>query len=132
MPKKTKTESTNEMPVTAPDVAVSPGTQPALAAKKSVAKKSAKKATGRKIAPKKSGAKKTTPQSSGAGVAAVAKPAKESGEPSDEEIRLRAYFIAEHRARRSQHGDPSHDWIEARKELLAERHRAGNGQHKAE
>ncbi|MDQ6623590.1 MAG: DUF2934 domain-containing protein [Verrucomicrobiota bacterium] len=61
----------------------------------------------------------------------MAKPAKETGEPSDEEIRLRAYFIAERRAGLSQHGDPSHDWIEARKQLLAERHRGSNGQHKA-
>jgi hypothetical protein len=39
---------------------------------------------------------------------------------SDEEIRIRAYFIAEKRARQDVPGDSSSDWLEARRQLLAE------------
>jgi hypothetical protein len=41
-------------------------------------------------------------------------------EPSDEEIRIRAYFIAERRIQLSLQGDSAHDWIEARRQLLEE------------
>jgi hypothetical protein len=41
-------------------------------------------------------------------------------EPSDEEIRLRAYFIAERRIQLSLQGDSAHDWIEARRQLIEE------------
>jgi hypothetical protein len=41
-------------------------------------------------------------------------------EPSDEEIRLRAYFIAERRMKLSLAGDSAHDWIEARRQLVEE------------
>jgi len=40
---------------------------------------------------------------------------------SDEAIRTRAYFIAEHRKRMSLPGDADSDWLEARRQLLAER-----------
>jgi Protein of unknown function (DUF2934) len=39
--------------------------------------------------------------------------------PTDEEIRIRAYFIAERRHRLNLPGDTSSDWIEARRQLLA-------------
>lgn len=39
---------------------------------------------------------------------------------SDDEIRLRAYFLAEQRLREGIAGDSSHDWHEARRQLLAE------------
>jgi hypothetical protein len=39
---------------------------------------------------------------------------------SDEAIRMRAYFIAEHRERMSLPGDAHSDWLEARRQLLAE------------
>lgn len=41
-------------------------------------------------------------------------------EPSDEEIRLRAYFLAERRHQLSLPGDSAHDWIEARRQLIEE------------
>ena len=41
-------------------------------------------------------------------------------EPSDEEIRIRAYFIAERRIQLSLAGDSAHDWIEARRQLIEE------------
>jgi hypothetical protein len=44
-------------------------------------------------------------------------------EPSDEEIRIRAYFIAERRIQLSLQGDSNHDWIEARRQLVEEANR---------
>src|SRR5437899_4065436 len=41
-------------------------------------------------------------------------------EPSDEEIRLRAYFISEHRRRFALPGDADSDWREARQRLISE------------
>jgi Protein of unknown function (DUF2934) len=39
---------------------------------------------------------------------------------SDEAIRLRAYFIAEERIRLGRPGDEHSDWLEARRQLMAE------------
>ena len=41
-------------------------------------------------------------------------------EPTDEEIRLRAYFISERRNRLDLRGDASSDWLEAKRQLLSE------------
>jgi hypothetical protein len=46
--------------------------------------------------------------------------AKPATEPTDEQIRLRAYFLAELRHKLSLPGDSNHDWIEARRQLIAE------------
>jgi hypothetical protein len=40
--------------------------------------------------------------------------------PSDERIRLRAYFISERRRRFALPGDADSDWLEARRQLLSE------------
>lgn len=40
--------------------------------------------------------------------------------PTDEEIRLRAYFISERRHRLDLPGDASSDWLEATRQLLSE------------
>jgi hypothetical protein len=40
--------------------------------------------------------------------------------PSNEEIQLRAYFISERRHRLGLPGDTSSDWLEARRQLVAE------------
>ena len=45
-------------------------------------------------------------------------------EPTDEEIRLRAYFIAERRIQLSLQGDSDHDWVEARRQLVEEARKA--------
>lgn len=42
-------------------------------------------------------------------------------EISDDAIRLRAYFIAEERLRLAIPGDAASDWLEARRQLVAER-----------
>jgi hypothetical protein len=54
---------------------------------------------------------------------AKASSAPQITEPSDDEIRLRAYFIAERRIQLSLPGDSDHDWIEARRQLLEEAQR---------
>jgi hypothetical protein len=46
--------------------------------------------------------------------------AREPTAPNDEQIRLRAYFIAERRQRLALTGDASSDWLEAKKQLLSE------------
>ncbi len=40
--------------------------------------------------------------------------------PSDEEIRIRAYFISERRQRFALPGNASSDWLEATRQLIAE------------
>ena len=47
-------------------------------------------------------------------------PPKAPPKVSDEAIRTRAYFIAEHRERLSLPGNAHSDWLEARRQLLAE------------
>ena len=41
-------------------------------------------------------------------------------EPSDEEIRIRAYFVSERRQRLNLRGDANTDWLEAKRQLLSE------------
>jgi hypothetical protein len=49
--------------------------------------------------------------------------APESVEPPDDTIRLRAYFISERRRRFALPGDAESDWLEAKRQLLAEARR---------
>jgi len=46
-----------------------------------------------------------------------------SGQPSEEDVRLRAYFISERRRRFALPGDAESDWLEAKRQLLAEARR---------
>ena len=41
-------------------------------------------------------------------------------EPSDEEIRIRAYFVSERRQRLNLTGNANTDWLEAKRQLLSE------------
>jgi len=41
-------------------------------------------------------------------------------EPTDAEIQVRAYFLAERRIQQGLQGDSAHDWIEAKKQLTEE------------
>jgi hypothetical protein len=52
--------------------------------------------------------------------------AKAPVEPTDDQIRLRAYFLAERRHKLSLPGDSNHDWIEARRQLIEESARSAN------
>ena len=72
-----------------------------------------------KPTPKKPAAKKT-PAGASRGPSKKASSAGRLREPTDEEIRLRAYFLAERRLQLSLPGDSAHDWIEARRQLIEE------------
>lgn len=85
--------------------------------------------------PKKKARAATAPAKKNKPAAAKKSPAKQSAapktkpaasqpaEPTDDEIRLRAYFIAERRHQLSLPGDSNHDWIEARRQLIEEAQR---------
>ena len=53
-------------------------------------------------------------------VATPAETGNVAANPSDEAIRLRAYFISERRRRFALPGDADSDWLEARRQLLSE------------
>ena len=55
-------------------------------------------------------------------IMAKAMPLETTGiaEPSDEAIRLRAYFISERRRRFALPGEAESDWLEAKRQLLSE------------
>jgi DsbC/DsbD-like thiol-disulfide interchange protein len=46
-----------------------------------------------------------------------------AAEPSEDAVRLRAYFISERRRRFALPGDTESDWLEAKRQLLAEARR---------
>jgi hypothetical protein len=93
MPKKAKTNDTQRAPS---DGAALNGN-------------AAKPAARRAASPRKKATTRKTPAT-----------AKEKSRVSDEAIRIRAYFIAEQRERLAIPGDANSDWIEARRQLLAE------------
>jgi hypothetical protein len=57
-----------------------------------------------------------------AATAKASKALKAAGipDPSDEAVRLRAYFISERRRRFALPGDAESDWLEAKRQLLSE------------
>jgi Protein of unknown function (DUF2934) len=69
--------------------------------------------------------KKSSPRRKPVAKKDVAKPPAGNAEAervpiSDEAIRVRAYHIAEERVRRGLPGDENSDWLEARRQLIAE------------
>ncbi len=68
---------------------------------------------------KKTAAKKKSPSAAGKKTKRAAAPTQPK-EPSDADIRLRAYFIAERRVQLALQGDPAKDWIDARQQLIEE------------
>jgi hypothetical protein len=66
--------------------------------------------------PRETSAKKS------ATVAKASMPLETAGiaDPSDEAIRLRAYFISERRRRFALSGDAESDWLEAKRQLVSE------------
>jgi hypothetical protein len=85
------------------------------AAPKAKAKTTAPGSKKKKAAPKKEKA----PSSAKPAASKKAASSKTAG-PSDEQIRIRAYFIAERRHRLAIAGDSAHDWIEAKRQLIEE------------
>ena len=49
-----------------------------------------------------------------------AAPVRAAYDPTDEQIQMRAYFISERRRRFDLPGDANSDWLEAKRQLLAE------------
>jgi len=47
-------------------------------------------------------------------------------EPTDEEIAVRAYFIAERRLQLALEGDSDQDWLEAKRQLVEEAKRSSS------
>jgi len=80
----------------------------------------------KKAPPRMSATRKATEPSAKKGVIArkptVSMPpeAGPAAHPSDEEIRMRAYFISERRRRFALPGDADSDWLEAKRQLLSE------------
>lgn len=68
---------------------------------------------------KKAAATKKSPARP-AGTTAAKPSVRRPAEPTDDAIRIRAYFIAERRHQLSLPGDSNHDWIEARRQLIEE------------
>ncbi|HEY2143644.1 MAG TPA: hypothetical protein VGH06_04765 [Candidatus Udaeobacter sp.] len=101
VPKKSKiTQKKNQAPVEADGSSTE--------AKPRKAYRPRREATGRKK-PTTTGAKiSMTPKTGGL------------SEPSDDAIRLRAYFISERRRRFALPGDADSDWLEAKRQLLFE------------
>jgi Protein of unknown function (DUF2934) len=64
--------------------------------------------------------KKSETQKKSAAKQSISSASKPVTEPTDEQIRLRAYFLAELRHKLSLPGDSNHDWIEARRQLIEE------------
>jgi hypothetical protein len=99
VPKKPKIVQTKNQ---APTEAAAPRPRRAATSRK-------KGTTGAKKAPTAQGADVSIPLE----IAATA-------EPSDEQVRLRAYFISERRRRFALPGDAESDWLEAKRQLLSE------------
>jgi Protein of unknown function (DUF2934) len=90
-------------------------------------KKTGKRSSGRRVTTTKKPRKPTATKDTTAGIARIsaspqAEPAT-SGEPSDDTVRLRAYFISERRRRFALPGDAESDWLEAKRQLLADARR---------
>jgi hypothetical protein len=75
---------------------------------------------------KKKPLKKKPVSPSKTSVSAKASRGTTGSEPSDEEIRIRAYFIGERRLQLSLQGDSAHDWIEAKRQLVEEAKRSAS------
>jgi Protein of unknown function (DUF2934) len=67
--------------------------------------------------PKKAVPKKTALQNI---QAEVTRRSGSTFDPTDEQIQMRAYFISERRRRFDLPGDANSDWLEAKRQLLAE------------
>lgn len=103
MAKNSKNQDSNGATETIAAETQTPAKKRAKSPAKAASKKSSSKGGAKKTPSRKTAGKK-----------------KKGYEPSDDEIRLRAYFIAERRLQMSSGGDPANDWLEARQQLLEE------------
>jgi hypothetical protein len=97
--KKKEGEASADAPIDGDSTEAKPRRQASPRAKKSPAKTSVKRPSAK---------------------TGVAAPSTSSGDPTDEQIRIRAYFIAERRHRLALAGNADSDWLEAKRQLLSE------------
>ncbi len=121
--KKSKAAAVTESIPTAATPEIRNGNGTAKPAKKPVAKSKVKKPA--KATAKTAGqSRSTTPRKSVAPRKPRAtKPKNPNGGESivsDDDIRMRAYFISERRVQEGLPGDSAHDWLEARRQLQEE------------
>jgi hypothetical protein len=111
--KKSKAEAEKKVPDTADSTfPAENGNRIAVPRKKS--RSSANKPKAKKAA------KKTATPASRTSSKKITSSSPSLKEPTDDEIRIRAYFLAERRIQLSLPGDSAHDWIEARRQLIEE------------
>ena len=115
MPKKTKTAEDINQPSQESDASA--------ATKKAGKRQAPRRATTAKRPGKQSGTKGASERTAHISASPQADVTPVSGEPSEEAVRLRAYFISERRRRFALPGDAESDWLEAKRQLLAEARR---------
>ena len=86
-------------------------------------KKTGKRQTPRRVTAVKKPAKPKDPRIARISASPQADVTPISGGPSEDAVRLRAYFISERRRRFALPGDTESDWLEAKRQLLAEARR---------
>jgi len=115
VPKKTKTtEAVNQ---------ASPEPGAAATAKKTGKRQTPRRATTPKKPRKPIRTRDTAERTAQISASPQADAAPRSVEPSEDAVRLRAYFISERRRRFALPGDAESDWLEAKRQLLAEARR---------
>jgi len=115
VPKKTKTAEDVNQP--------SPESDAPAATKKTGKRQTPRRATPAKKPRKPSGTRDASERTAHISASPQADVKPMSGEPSDDAVRLRAYFISERRRRFALPGDAESDWLEAKRQLLAEARR---------
>jgi len=109
--KKKKAEDINQL---------SPESEAPTATKKAAKRQTPRRATAAKKPPKP---RETREQSAHISATPEADMTPASGEPSEDAVRLRAYFISERRRRFALRGDTESDWLEAKRQLLVDARR---------
>ena len=106
--KKKKAEDINQL---------SPESEAPTATKKAAKRQTPRRATAAKKPPKP---RDTSERTAHISVDPQPDVTAVSEAPSDDAVRLRAYFISERRRRFALPGDTESDWLEAKRQLLAE------------
>jgi len=115
VPRKTKTAEEINQP--------SPASGAPAAAKKTDKRQTPRRATTAKKPRKSSGTRDASERTAHISASPQANVKPMSGEPSEDAVRLQAYFISERRRRFALPGDAESDWLEAKRQLLAEARR---------
>jgi hypothetical protein len=115
VPKKPKTAEDVNQP--------SPESDAPAATKKTGKRQTPQRATTAKKPRKPSGTRVTSERTAHISASPQADVTPMPQDPSEDAVRLRAYFISERRRRFALPGDTESDWLEAKRQLLAEARR---------